>query len=108
MSGRITSAPKAKHYCNAGWHVETDEEVTRREQAAAEAEADDSWFPGLPDGMRAMIEDRPWPEPGTIWTCDDCGLPWKATYPYDNMLAPTWVRHRPIKPIRWPWKRRES
>lgn len=102
MSGRITSAPKAKHYCNAGWRVETDEEAAARE---AEAAVSDDWFPGLPAGSRMMIETDPWADAGTIWTCDDCGREWKATYPYVNVLSPTWVRHRPLTPIRWPWKR---
>ena len=102
MSGRITSAPKAQHHCNAGWRVETDDEAAAREARAADS---DSWFPSLPAGMRKMIEDHPWPEAGTIWTCDDCGLDWKATYPYANKLSPTWVRHQPF---RWPWQRRKG
>ena len=102
MSGRITSAPKVKHHCNAGWRVESDEEVAARERRAEDSEAP---FPSLPAGMRKMIEDWPWPDAGAIWTCDDCGGQWKATYPYPNVFAPTWVRHRPF---RWLWQRRKE
>lgn len=101
MSGRITSSPKAQHYCNAGWRVETDEEAVVRE-----AQPDVPGFAmRLPEGTRRLIEDRPWAAAGTIWTCDECGSDWKATYPYINVFSPTWVRHRPLKPIRRPWKR---
>lgn len=105
MSGRITSSPKTQHYCNAGWRVETDEEAAAREASAARAARSDDWFPHLPEGSRMLIEDRPWADAGTIWTCDECGQDWKATYPYVNVFSPTWVRHRLFKPIRWPWKR---
>lgn len=106
MSGRITREAKAQHHCHAGWRIETADEAAVREAQAVAAHADgDDWFPSLPTGMRMMIEHRPWAEEGTIWTCDDCGLDWKAIYPYRNVFAPTWVRHHPIKPIRWPWKR---
>jgi hypothetical protein len=103
VSGRITSSPKRQHHCNAGWRVESDAEVAAREQAVVEATADGSWFPRLPDGTRMMIEELPWPDAGTIWTCDECGLDWKATYPFLNVFSPTWVRV-PL-PWRWPWKR---
>lgn len=103
MSGRITSSPKIRHHCNAGWRVEGDEEAVIRE---AHVETGDDWCgPHLPEGSRLLIEDRPWAAKGTIWTCDECGADWKATYPYDNWFAPTWVRHCPIQSIRWPWKR---
>ena len=106
MSGRITSSPEAKHHCNAGWRVESDEEVAAREARAVDGNA---WFPSLPAGMRMLIEDHPWPDAGTIWTCDDCGMDWKATYPYVNVLSPTWVRRRPLPPpFRWPWRRRKE
>ena len=101
MSGRITISPKAKHHCNAGWRVETDEEAAARESRAADS---DSWFPSLPAGMRRMIADPPRPETGTIWTCD-CGLDWKATYPYRNVFAPTWVRYRPVPRLPDPFRR---
>lgn len=103
MSGRVTSTPKQVHHCNAGWRIETDAEA-----AAREAEPEGEWSMHLPEGSRLMIEDHPWPDAGTIWTCDDCGSHWKATYPYVNVFSPTWVRHRPLKPIRWPWKRRKE
>lgn len=105
MSGRITSSPKAKHHCNAGWRVETDEDAAAREARAADS---DAWFPSLPAGTRRLIEDHPWAAEDAIWTCDGCGLEWKATYPYPNMFAPTWVHHRPVRPIRWPWRRRKE
>src|SRR4051812_2463555 len=101
MSGRITSTPKRQHHCNAGWRIESDEEM-----AAREARATDEPLPfSLPPGYRRLIEDHPWADEGAIWTCDDCGRQWKATYPFANVFAPTWVRHRSVKPIRWPWKR---
>jgi len=100
MSGRITSSPKAQHHCNAGWRVESDEEAMIREALPASRLG-----MGLPDGSRMMIEGRPWAAEGTIWTCDECGAHWKATYPFVNLFSPTWLRHHPIKPIRWPWKR---
>lgn len=89
MSGRITSSPTRQHHCNAGWRVETDEEAAVR---VARTEDTDTWFPSLPAGLRLMIEDQPWAEAGTIWTCDDCGRKWKATYPHVNVFAPTWVQ----------------
>lgn len=101
MSGRITSSPKTQHHCNAGWRVETDQEAAAREARAK----DSDWGMSLPEGSRMMIEDCPWADAGAIWTCDECGSEWRATYPYINLFSPTWVRHRLFKPIRWPWKR---
>jgi len=91
MSGRITHEPRRQHHCNAGWRIETDAEAEAREAAARDSE---SWFPSLPEGMRRMIEEHPWPEVGSIWTCDECGQGWKATYPWANVLSPTWVKKR--------------
>lgn len=90
MAGKVTSRPAEKHHCNAGWRVETDEEAAAREAHAKDR--DGVWAIGLPTGSRLMIEDLPWADAGTIWTCDDCGRRWKATYPYVNVLSPTWVQ----------------
>jgi len=100
MSGRITHAPAREHHCNAGWRIESDTEAEARE---ARVKDSDHWLPSLPEGMRMMIEDHPWAAEGSIWTCDECGQDWKATYPYDNVFAPTWVKKaKPWKP--W-WRR---
>lgn len=103
MTGRITSRPADQHYCYAGWRIETDEEAATREAQAAvrEAQGDPVYF-NLPPGYRRLIEDRPWAAEGTIWTCDDCGTRWRATYPYVNVFAPTWVRCvLPLSTPRW-------
>jgi hypothetical protein len=101
MSGRITSSPEARHHCNAGWRIETDAEA-----AAREALPGNGFGVPLPVGSRLMIEERPWAAEGTIWTCDDCGKRWKATYPYVNVFSPTWVKISPPRVWRWPWRRK--
>jgi hypothetical protein len=94
MSGRITSNPKRQHHCNAGWRVESAEEAAARE---ARAEDGTEWGLSLPKGQRIMIEEFARAPAGSIWTCDECGQEWKATYPYLNVFAPTWVK----KPRPW-------
>lgn len=103
MPGRITHQPTEKHHCYAGWRIETDEEMQAREAQQDQDEHDDGPLPfNLPPGYRRLIRDHPWPVEGTIWTCDDCGARWRATYPYVNVFAPTWVRcMRPVLPPRW-------
>lgn len=97
MSGRIVALPEPAHSCDP----------PERDVSRTITFTPPEW---VGDGKREPVVMHPWMPDGAVWECD-CGQRWRATYPYVNLFAPTWVKvrtpraRRPGRRTLWPWRR---
>lgn len=84
MTGHVVHQPTPQHHCDP-----PDQDVTRV------CEVPTMTWPG--EQETPAVTFHPWMAEHTVWQCD-CGQRWRATYPYANVFAPTWIKVRTPRP----------